>query len=92
MKKAKKEFTDFTEVNAITPEELNNLQSLVSDFNAIQMKCGDYEIQKHQLLNRLSLVSQALEDLQAKLKEAYGDVVIDINTGNIKDKGNETNS
>lgn len=92
MKKTKKEFTDFTEVNAITTDELNSLQSLVSDFNAIQLKLGDYEIQKHQLLNRLSFVSQALEDMQTKLKETYGDVVIDINTGNIKDKANEVNS
>lgn len=92
MAKKEKEFTEFTDIKAITPEELTNLQSLVSDFNSIQLKCGDYEIQKHQLLNRLSVVSQALEDLQAKLKETYGDVVIDINTGNIKDKSNETNS
>lgn len=92
MKKTNKEFTEFTEVNKITAEELNNLQSLVSDFNVMQLKCGDYEIQKHQLLNKLSITSQALEDLQAKLKEIYGNVIIDINTGNIKNKDNAVNS
>lgn len=92
MAKKEKEFTDFEMVNAITAEELNSLQSLVSDFNAIQLKCGDYEIQKHQLLGRLGLVSEALQDLQDKLKEKYGDVVIDINNGNFKPKGDEVNS
>lgn len=92
MAKAKEEFTDFTEVTKLTAEELNNLQSLVSEFNSIQLKCGDLEIQKHQLLHKLGSVSTALETLQAELKETYGDVIVDINTGSFKPKEDEVNS
>ena len=89
MAKAKQEFT---EVTKLTAEELTNLQSLVSEFNSIQLKCGDYEIQKHQLLHKLGSVSKALETLQAELKETYGDVVVDINTGTFKPKEDAVNS
>lgn len=78
--------------NKLTAEELTSLQSLVSDYNSIQLKCGDLEIQKHQLLHQLANVSQSLETLQAELKETYGDVVVDINTGEFKPKEDEVNS
>lgn len=88
----KKVTEEVTIENKLTAEELTNLQSLVSDYNSIQMKCGDLEIQKHQLLHQLANVSQSLETLQAELKETYGDVVVDINTGEFKPKEDEVNS
>lgn len=88
-----KKVTDqITVENKLTAEELNSLQSLVSDYNSIQLKCGDLEIQKHQLLHKLANVSQSLETLQTELKETYGDVVVDINTGEFKPKEDEVNS
>ena len=88
-----KKVTDqITVENKLTAEELTSLQSLVSDYNSIQLKCGDLEIQKHQLLHQLANVSQSLETLQAELKETYGDVVVDINTGEFKPKEDEVNS
>lgn len=84
--------TELVDFNTITPEELNNLQSLVSDFNSIKLKCGDLEIQKHELLHKLASISQSLEAVQTQLKEIYGDVIIDINTGLFKHKDDGTNT
>ena len=89
MKKVENEFTSFEEVSKLTQEELSNLQSLVSEYNSIQLKCGDLEIQKHQLLHKVGMISTALETLQNSLKDTYGDVVVDINTGTFKPKVDE---
>lgn len=70
-----------TEQITLTNEELAQLQSLVTTFNTLQSKCGEVEIQKHQLLHKIEGVIQALDSLQAELKETYGTVSIDINTG-----------
>lgn len=76
----------------ITQEELTQLQALVTEFNNTQAKVGDLEIQKHQFLHRIGSISTALESLQAELKSTYGDVVVDINTGDIKESNNEVSS
>lgn len=76
----------------ITQEELSQLQGLVTEFNDAQIKVGDLEIQKHQMLHRIGSISTALEALQNTLKSKYGDVVVDINTGNLKEAKNETGS
>jgi hypothetical protein len=87
MKKVKTE-----EITKLMPEELSKLQGMVSEFNNIQLKVGDLEIQKHQALHNLAGVSNALESFQAELKEIYGDVIVDINTGDFKPKGSEVSS
>jgi hypothetical protein len=76
----------------IKPEELTQLQALVTEFNNAQTKVGDLEIQKHQFLHRIGSISTALEALQEELKSTYGDVVVDINTGDIKESSNEVSS
>jgi chaperonin cofactor prefoldin len=76
----------------VTQEELTQLQTLVTEFNNIQIKVGDLEIQKHQLLHRIGSISTALESLQGELKSKYGDVVVDINTGDLKEASNEVSS
>jgi hypothetical protein len=92
MKKVENEFTNFEDLSKLTPEELSNLQSLVSEYNNLQLKCGDLEIQKHQLLHKVGMISASLDTLQNSLKEVYGDVIIDINTGTFKPKPNEISS
>jgi len=76
----------------ITQEELTQLQTLVTEFNNIQIKVGDLEIQKHQMLHRIGSISTTLESLQGDLKAKYGDVVVDINTGDLKEASNEVSS
>lgn len=67
----------------IKKEELTSLQDLVKNYNQHQLKIGELEIEKHGLLHSVSVVQQNLQKLQEELREAYGDVSIDINDGKI---------
>lgn len=81
-----------TKLITLSEEELTKLQLLIKDFNTLQSKCGEIEIQKHQLLHKVGEVMQALDNTQAELKNTYGNVVIDINTGICTPQDNETSS
>jgi hypothetical protein len=56
------------------------------------MECGKIEIHKHNVLHQIDNVSATLENNQAVLKSKYGDVMVDINTGDLKDRSNEAGS
>jgi hypothetical protein len=88
----KKTENTIVEQITLTAEELAQLQGLVKDFNSLQAKCGEIEIQKHQLLHKVDEVMQTLDIMQAGLKETYGDVVIDINTGICRPQSDEISS
>ena len=67
----------------IKKEELTKLQDLVKNYNQHQLKIGELEIEKHGLLHSVSIVQQDLQKFQEELREAYGDISIDINDGKI---------
>lgn len=73
------------EVAKITTSDLRDLQTVVGGLNENKMKLGDlqlnYEIQKSQILNEVMKIEEELKKLQERLKENYGDVQIDIQTG-----------
>ena len=68
----------------IKKEELTKLQELVGNYNQHQSKLGELEVQKHQILHAVSDIQNSLQEFQNELRETYGDVTIDINTGEIK--------
>ena len=76
----------------LTKEELTALQSLAKDFEAHYRELGVLDFRKHTLNNAVQGLQRAMEEMQMKLKSAYGDVDIDITTGEIKEISNETNS
>ena len=57
-----------------------------------QLKIGDVEVQKHQLLHGFAEAQNGLEVFQKELKEVYGNVTIDINSGDIKEVEDEPNT
>ena len=69
----------------IKKEELTKLQELVGNYNQHQSKLGELEVQKHQILHAVSDIQTSLQGFQNELRETYGDVTIDINTGEIKE-------
>lgn len=69
----------------IKKEELTKLQELVGNYNQHQSKAGELEVQKHQILHAISDIQNSLQEFQNELRDTYGDVTIDINTGEIKD-------
>jgi t-SNARE complex subunit (syntaxin) len=71
---------------SIKAEELKTLQSIVEDINKIELQIGQVESRKHQLLHSLSEPQERLSKFQEEMKEAYGDVAINIQTGEYKEE------
>ncbi len=69
------------QVNKITPEQLEELQSFVKKLNQAASQIGNLELQKHQLKHAAAEVQQELNKFQAKLEEKYGKVTINIEDG-----------
>ena len=67
----------------ITNEELNQVQSVINDINRAQLEVGSIESKKHNLLHHVSVLQEQLGKLQVELKETYGTVDINIQTGEI---------
>lgn len=71
----------------IKKEELANLQELVQKVNELQLQIGGVEVQKHELLHMMGALRSQLDTLQKKLQEDYGDVKVDIKSGEIQPNG-----
>jgi hypothetical protein len=93
-----KKVTDLVEeaTNLIEKEELTKLQTLVGNYNALQMKVGELEVNKADLLGNVFNIKNELGKFQDELKDKYGDIIIDIQSGEFKDApkqdANEPNS
>jgi uncharacterized protein YecA (UPF0149 family) len=81
-----------TATRLIDNDELSKLRELVGSYNQLQMKLGEFEVQKAGLLNAIFGIKGDLEKFQEELKDKYGDIIIDIQTGEFKDNPNESNS
>jgi hypothetical protein len=71
----------------IEDKELAELKAIVKDVDNLHLQIGGLEANKHQLLHALATRTGMANTIQDKLKEKYGDVSIDINTGAIKRDG-----
>ena len=69
----------------ITKEQLEKLQGIVNDVNAATIEIGKLEGAKHKMLHALNNSEQALSELQKELQEEYGDKIVDIKTGELKE-------
>jgi len=67
----------------VTKEELKQLQEFVSKLNNASLQIGNLELQKNGLLKSVDIVRNNLTNFQMSLKERYGDVKVDIETGKI---------
>ena len=79
-------------VQEIKKEELTELQDLVKNFNQHQLKLGELEIEKHQILHWASKVQEDLQKFQNGLREEYGDITININDGSFEKIENEADT
>ena len=70
----------------LTKEELTNLQTLVKIINQLQLQIGGLEIQKSTLFERVKTFQRDVEELQKKFRKKYGDVIVDINSGTMKER------
>lgn len=78
------------ENKVLTPEELSKLQEinnkrgeLVERFGILEINIQDLELQKEDLVEELSQIKRAEVEIGALLQQKYGDVNINLSTGEI---------
>jgi len=69
----------------LTEEELKGLQEAVNAMNSVQLQIGGIEAQKHELLHSMEDAKVKLGEVQKQLEDVYGQVSVDISTGDIKE-------
>tara|TARA_R100001510_G_C7623166_1_gene183607 strand:+ start:815 stop:1093 length:279 start_codon:yes stop_codon:yes gene_type:complete len=72
----------------ITKEELEKVQALVSQLRNLQFEVGAMESKKHSVLHKIVQTQSEFAAFNVELETTYGEVDIDINTGEIKEKEN----
>jgi allophanate hydrolase subunit 1 len=74
----------------LTQEELKELQEAVNAMNNLQLQIGGLEAQKHEVLHSMETAKATLSEVQKKLEDVYGQVSVDISTGDIKENESST--
>ena len=79
-------------MKSLETKELESLRSLSSKVKNLKEEIADIEVNLSRLNNRkpalifdIENTAEELTSLQGELQEKYGNVVIDLNTGEIKD-------
>ena len=75
----------------ITNEELTQIQELIKQIRGLQTEVGALETKKHNTLHAITQTQEVFAQLNKSLETAYGNVDIDINTGEIKEKNEQVN-
>ena len=65
----------------ITEEQLKQILNTQESLNKIIAELGSIEVQKHALLHEFAGVSEEMKDIKASLEEEYGQVNINLATG-----------
>ena len=68
----------------LTKEELEGLVNIINKLNGSLSEVGGIELKKHKLLHAIDLVEVELNKYQNNLKEKYGDIQVNTQTGEIK--------
>lgn len=79
-------------MKSLETQELESLRSFSSRVKTLKEEIADIEVNLSRLNNKkpavifdLENAAEELSKLQAELQDKYGNVVIDLNTGEIKD-------
>jgi septal ring factor EnvC (AmiA/AmiB activator) len=79
-------------MKSLETQELEDLRSLSSRVKSLKEEIADIEVNLSRLNNKKPMIifdienaAEELTKLQNELQEKYGNVVIDLNTGEIKD-------
>lgn len=65
----------------ITAEELEQIKEVVSTLNKITSAIGEMEVQKTRAIADHTQFAEKLQEQQKALEEKYGNVTIDLTTG-----------
>ena len=67
----------------VTDEQLNRVQETVNNINRAQLEIVYMEVQKHQLMHRVSSLRESLGVLQQEFEKEYGTYDVNIQDGTI---------
>jgi hypothetical protein len=67
----------------ITDVQLQELQAVVDQNNAVQFRIGSLETQKHELIHRHSEIQKRIVNIQGNLSKEYGTFDIELSDGTI---------
>tara|TARA_R100001015_G_C4600970_1_gene155897 strand:+ start:305 stop:538 length:234 start_codon:yes stop_codon:yes gene_type:complete len=70
--------------NKVNKNELEQIQMFVKKINNGTNQLGQIEIEKHGILHALNQVQNDLSVFQNELKEKYGDVKVNLQTGKLE--------
>jgi hypothetical protein len=73
-------------MKTVTTEELENLKELSLKFNEAKVSIADAELAKHKFFRDLDALSNDYKELETVLLEKYGNVNINLQTGEINDQ------
>ena len=73
----------------ITKKELESIQNLYSKYSKISSDIGSLELNKQDLLMELGKTRQEIESDKVELQEKYGDVNINLQTGEYSENNKE---
>ena len=65
----------------IKEEQLKTIQDQQKELNNLFTEIGYIETQKHNMLHRISTISQSVDEFKKELENEYGSVNINVNTG-----------
>ena len=72
----------------IKKAELEKLQMFVNTMNELQATIGGLELQKQELMTEAISVNNNLRTFQEELRGTYGDITVNVKTGEITDADN----
>jgi hypothetical protein len=75
-------------MNNVTKEELNQLNSLKTTISELENRIADNEIRRAVSVNSLIKAKNELEELSNTFREKYGEVSINLKTGEYFTDGN----
>lgn len=84
-KRTKKQDVPVIGQRFITSDELLKIKVAIEQVNNIQMQIGGIEAQKSELISAMKEKVVDLNKLKVELEANYGDVVVDLTNGEIKD-------
>ena len=80
-------------MSKIKKEELESIVSKQNEANSVITNLGLLEAKKHELLHAFAQVNAQIEDIKKDLEATYGNVNIDLQTGEYTEiKENEQNN
>lgn len=78
-----------SEVKKLSEEQLNELNQLVNTIKFVGNKVTELSVEKSRAVDAYKQLQESLEEMKGKIREEFGDVDIDLQTGEVKETPKE---